>query len=73
MTHDGDEYLEEEEEEEEFKEEAIHDYRELKGRADKGELVNFRDIMLGEKVRLLSRRSWRESLAEETTSGLPPA
>lgn len=51
-THAGDEIPEEDEE---LEEEAVHDYRELKAREDRGELVNFRDVVLGEKVHPASR------------------
>lgn len=45
FTHDGDHDPYETEEDRQFAEEAIRKYKELQQRKDKGELLNFRDIM----------------------------
>jgi len=45
FTHDGDHDPYENEEDRQFAEEAIRKYREIRQKSDKGELVNFQDVM----------------------------
>ena len=49
FTHEGD-HLQEEEQDEEFTEEAHKKWEDMRKRAQKGELINFQDVMHGQSV-----------------------
>lgn len=51
LTHDGDYDPYETEDDREFREEALRKQRELRDKAKKGDLLNFRDIMKDQTVR----------------------